>query len=527
MRAVRDTARISKRKLRGTLAVLSVCGLLLTACSSLHPQQPPAATGPARAGAVGGADSTATVSPELLPYYRQTLHWKPCAAVPSFQCATLTVPLDYARPQAGDIRLAAIRKKATAAGAARMGSLLLNPGGPGASAVETLLVTADRYSPAMRAAYDLVALDPRGVGASTPVDCDTDTPVTISGVSRPGKSTTAGQAAIKDEDAAFKQVAAECARHAGRLLPHVGTPDTARDMDIMRALLGDDRLNFLGFSYGTYLGATYAELFPSRVGRMVLDGAVDPALDGYRRFLEPAHTHQVAWESFAADCAARPACPVGHSVKEAGRALDSLRATLNRTPLRQGKDVTVTGEDLMNAVVVALMAPAWDPLRAALREVQAGDTTTLQQLLAEVMDADPGDQAFSAISCRSSTLGAGLTSAQAEAALPEFLRASPQFGDLLVKLLMMCTHWPVPATQPSHPITAPGAAPMLVVGTTRDPATPYSWAKALARQLDSGHLLTYDGDGHTAYLRDSTCINTAVDQYLIHGRLPATGKVCT
>lgn len=501
--------------------MLAVCGLLLTAPYAGSPAAAPAATQKA------GADGTATdaaVPSELRRYYQQELHWQPCPDSPPFQCTTVKVPLDYAHPDAGDIDLTAARKKATGNGA-RIGSLLVNPGGPGESGIDFLVGAADGFSPSVRASYDLVAVDPRGVGHSTPVDCKLDMPTTPMGF---GLNLSADLAEIGAYDEAFKQVADACAQHAGQLLPHVGTLDAARDMDVLRALLGDDRLHYAGFSYGTYLGATYAELFPSRVGRMVLDGAVDPTLDAYRWLLDTAAGQQVAWESFAADCAARTDCPLGHSVEEAGRRLDALQRSLDRAPLRQGKDISVTRDDLVNAVTTALMTVQWEQLRAAIGGLLAGDTTALQRLLgtAEESSGSVGDANY-AVNCLSSTSSPRFTPEQAQAALPQFLRASPQFGEWWARLLMMCTHWPVPPTQPAHPLTAPGAAPILVVGTTRDPATPYPWAEALARQLSSGRLLTYDGDGHTTYGRGSTCIETAVDRYLTRGQLPPAGKVCT
>ncbi|MFF3949883.1 alpha/beta hydrolase [Streptomyces sp. NPDC001902] len=519
MIAVRDTDGIPRRRLRGVLAVLSTCGLLLTAAC--------ATAGPLRLSPEAGraaADPAAGVPPELRRYYEQHLDWEACQDVPGFQCATVTVPLDYAHPEAGDITLTAARVRATGDAAARVGSLQINPGGPGESAVDYLVAAAGTFSPATRSAYDLVAVDPRGVQYSTPVECATDTPATPMGF---GLRLSGDAAEITDSYEAFEELADACEEHAGELLPHLGTPDAARDMDVVRALLGDERLHYLGYSYGTYLGATYAELFPSRVGRMVLDGAVDPAIDGYRENLDSTAGYQLAWDSFAADCAARPDCPVGHSVAEAGRVLDGLRDKLDAGPLRQGKDITVTGEDLLTAVITALREASWEELRTMLRQILAGDTTELQQF-GGTDEGDSGNaaDALLAVDCLSSTLGARFSEAQAQAALPAFLHASPQFGTSLATFLVLCTHWPVPATQTPHAIAAFGAAPILVVGTTRDPATPYPWAQSLARQLDSGHLLTYDGDGHTAYHRGSPCIDDAVDLYLTHGELPAPGTIC-
>ncbi|WP_431961090.1 alpha/beta hydrolase [Actinacidiphila sp. bgisy160] len=444
-------------------------------------------------------------------YSRQELDWRPCREAASFQCTTVRVPLDYGRPRAGDLRLAVVRHRATGPPADRIGSLLLNPGGPGVSAVDDLMSFGDGFSPAIRAAYDLVGVDPRGVGRSAPVDCGTGTPLPGTHGPEPG----------------FALIADACARHAGRLLPHVGTTDAARDMDVVRALLGDDRLNFLGYSYGSYLGATYAELFPSRVGRMVLDGAIDPGMGAYHATLGMARGYQAAWDAFAADCVARPGCPVGHSLPKAGHVLDDLVARFDEASRAEGGHGTSpTGDDLLTAVTSALAAQAWGGLRSLLREVMAGDPAAWRRLLGTDGDGAPGEQSLTAINCLSSALGPRATAEQTRAALPEFRRAAPQFGVYYAGFLPMCTHWPARPTQVPHRVTARGAGPILVIGTTRDPATPYDQARALAAQLSSGRLLTWDGDGHTAYRRGSRCVDAAVDRYLLNGRLPPVGTVC-
>ncbi|GHF15529.1 proteinase [Streptomyces spiralis] len=521
MNADPTSDRIPRRRLRSALAVLSACGLLLTSCTVTHVRL-------SAAHIPAGTEATAATIPVpagLLRYYQQQLDWKPCPDKPAFQCTTLKAPRDYAHPDAGDITLAATRKRATGTGAKRIGSLLYNPGGPGSPAITALWDVADAFSPSVRAAYDLVAVDPRGVGDSTPVDCDNNTAMTLLNA---GVITTAGKPDFESVDALDEEIADACRLHAGRLLPYVGTLEAARDLDLMRALVGDDRLHFIGFSYGTYLGTTYAELFPSRVGRMVLDGAVDPSIDGYHRFLDVAHGYQVAWESFAADCATRTDCPVGHSVEEADRTLDALVAALDQNPLQPGKDVTITGQLLLAVVTEALRAPAWEELRALLSEVAYRVTTGVQKLsAADQEDSVVGDWGSMAVDCLSAPLGPRFTTAQAEAALPEFVRVSPQFGALYSTFLQGCTHWPVGPTQPSHRITAPGTPPILVAGTTRDPATPYAWSQALARQLSSGRLLTRNGDGHTAFFQGNTCVDTAIDRYLLSGQLPPVGTVCT
>ncbi|MEU4092211.1 alpha/beta hydrolase [Streptomyces sp. NPDC026673] len=529
MTSVRAPGRTSRWRRRCAAGLLGGC-LVLTACS---PQRPPQSANAVRSApavpsllsvptvpsvpsvpspsAAPSPSATSAGPPDLARYQRQRLDWRPCEERASFQCTTVTVPLDYDRPAAGDIRLAAVRLRAGGPRSARIGSLLLNPGGPGVSAIDDLMSFADGFSPALRAAYDLVGIDPRGVGRSTPVDCPTGAPP-------PGDGTRAGPVADGPEPA-FALIATACARHVGRLLPHVGTPDAARDMDLVRGLLGDDRLHFLGYSYGTYLGATYAELFPTRVGRMVLDGAIDPDMDAYRATLGMARGYQIAWESFAADCATRPDCPVGHSVQEAGRTLDTLVRELDR-------DAARSGDELLTAVTSGLSAPAWDALRVLLHEVRTGGAGTLRRLLGTDEDADSGDQSLTAINCLSSALGPRSTAAQTRAALPEFRRLAPQFGAYYAGFLPMCAHWPARPTQVPHRITARGTPPILVVGTTRDPATPYDQARALARQLSAGRLLTRDGDGHTAYQQGSRCVDTSVDDYLLDGRLPPEDTVC-
>lgn len=466
MKEARTTGHISRGPRRGlhhaVLAALWACALLLTGCAAGPPGQR-AGHGPA-----GPPGTTATaVPPGLADHYRQKLRWTPCEEQPSFQCTTLRAPLDYARPESGDIRLAATRKKATGTGARHIGSLLFNPGGPGEPAITSLWSFAGAFSPAVRASYDLVAVDPRGVGSSTPVNCGGDaagTPAAVRGLPGSGGPDEDGPATephadgpdFAAADEAARETATACERGAGRLLPHVGTLDSARDLELVRALLGDERLHYLGFSYGSYLGASYAGLFPSRVGRMVLDGAVDPTLDGVHSLLGQARGYQIAWDSFAADCAARPACPVGHSAAEAGPALDALVDALDRAPLRQGKDVVVDGDSLISAVTTALMAPAWEKLRAALREVRTGDTTTVQELGGAFEDSGFSGDAYVAITCLSGSLGARATPAQARAALPGFLRASPASGGTSRTSCRPAPTGPSPRT--SRPVPSPRPA---------------------------------------------------------------------
>ncbi|GGZ13954.1 proteinase [Streptomyces poonensis] len=470
----------------------------------------------------------------LSAYYRQQLDWRDCVG-PGFQCATMRAPLDYAKPEAGDVRLAVARRKATGPGE-RLGSLLVNPGGPGGSAVEYLeSYAALGYPQAVRARYDMVAVDPRGVARSEPVECLTG----------PGMDTYTQTDPTPDDEAeadalvgSFRQFAKGCEARSARLLGHVSTVEAARDMDVLRALLGDERLTYVGASYGTFLGATYAGLFPGRVGRLVLDGAMDPSLSARRLNEDQTAGFETAFQSFAKDCVRQADCPLGGRGTTPGRVGENLKAffrRLDEKPLATGDpDGRELGESLATVGVIAAMydEAAWPELRQALNQaVEDEDGAGLLALSDSYYERDPDGRysnlmyANAAVNCLD--LPAAFSGPeQVEKALPAFEKASPVFGRGLAWAALSCTYWPVKATGAPQRIEAKGASPIVVVGTTRDPATPYPWARALASQLSSGRLLTYEGDGHTAYGRGSDCIDSAINTYLLRGTPPAEGKRC-
>ncbi|WP_051824211.1 alpha/beta hydrolase [Kitasatospora aureofaciens] len=488
--------------------------------------------------AVPGATSAVTpleplptaATAALAPYYAQRPTWQPCDG--GFECTTFRVPMDYDRPGDGDLTLSAARAAVEAAGSGdpRVGSLLLNPGGPGGSAIEYLEAVARTYDRAVRARYDLVGLDPRGVGRSNPVSC-------LSG-DRMDAFTSADlapgdQRAIDALVAADKEFAEGCRRQAGPVLGHLSTVEAARDMDVLRALLGDERLNFVGKSYGTFLGATYAGLFPSRVGRVVLDGAMDPALDSVTGNRTQAGGFETAWAAFAKDCAKREDCPFGRTEQQVGEQLTALLAAVHANPLRSSDHGRrLTGSQATTGVVQALYADfLWPELRTALSDAKAGDGTGLLKLsdayYGREADGSYPNMMFANAAVNCLDLPAPFRSPEdVQRAVPDFERASPHFGRDIAWMALTCAYWPVRATGAAHTIRAAGAAPIVVVGTTRDPATPYDWARSLAGQLESGRLLTYDGDGHTAYGRRSTCVDGAVNRFLLTGEAPEQGKRC-
>ncbi|MER5963792.1 alpha/beta hydrolase [Streptomyces sp. NPDC002057] len=516
----------SRRLLRTSATALAAAGLILSGCSggsdaaaSRTTSAPPAAAG------------AASPSPEALKgFYAQKLRWRDCG-VPSFQCATLRAPLDYAKPDAGEIELAVSRVRATGPGK-RLGSLLVNPGGPGGSAVGYLQGYAGVGYPApVRARYDMVAVDPRGVARSEPVECLTGPQMdTYTQVDQTPDTT----AEVNALSAAFKEFAAGCAKRSGKILPHVSTVETARDMDILRAVLGDEKLSYVGASYGTFLGATYAELFPGRVGRLVLDGAMDPSLSAIDLNRDQTAGFETSFRAFAADCVRTPDCPLGTgSVAAAGEALRRFFREVDAEPVPTGESREL-GESLATTGVIAAMYDegAWPQLREALAQAIGGEGAGLLALADSYYEREADGTyanlmfANAAVNCLDLP-PAYPGPALVERAVPSFEQASPVFGKGLAWAALNCTSWPTPPTGRPHRIIAEGAAPILVVGTTRDPATPYKWARSLAGQLSSGTLLTYEGDGHTAYGRGSDCVDTAINTYLLEGTPPAEGKRCS
>ncbi|MER7231473.1 alpha/beta hydrolase [Streptomyces olivaceus] len=528
--------RIGGTRVRATLVAAA---LLATACSASGAST----SAGSQAEAVGSTEAaTASLAPlpkatpaELSPYYEQKLGWRDCG-VPGFQCATMKAPLDYAKPADGDVPLAVARKKATGPGK-RLGSLLVNPGGPGGSAIGYLQQYAGiGYPEKVRAQYDMVAVDPRGVARSEPVEC-------LDG--REMDAFTRTDATPDDEREtdelvdAYKDFAEGCGKDAPKLLRHVSTVEAARDMDVLRAVLGDEKLNYVGASYGTFLGATYAGLFPERAGRLVLDGAMDPSLPARRLNLEQTQGFETAFQSFAKDCAGRSDCPLGGkgtTPDQAGRNLTAFFDDLDAKPLPAGDaDGRRLTESLATTGVIAAMydEAAWQQLREALTSAMkkkdgAGLLVLSDSYYEREADGSYSNLMFANAAVNCLDLPAAFSSPdQVREALPEFEKASPVFGEGLAWASLNCTYWPVQPTGEPHRIKAAGATPIVVVGTTRDPATPYRWAEALADQLSSGRLLTYEGDGHTAYGRGSTCIDSAIDTYLLTGTAPKDGKRCS
>lgn len=455
------------------------------------------------------------------------MHWQACqgSAGPSgFQCATIQVPRNPRDPSVGGtIGMALDRRPASGH---KIGSLLVNPGGPGASGVDFLPEVVKILPQTMLDHFDVVGFDPPGVARTAPIVCLDGAGLDQYFHEDPAPPTAAGLAAVINEDRVFAQ---GCEKHSGAELPYVSTVDAAMDMDVIRRDVGDAKLSYLGFSYGTFLGATYAGLFPTRIRAMVLDGAMDPSIPVLQGLDAQSAAFDADLKAALSSCAASASCP-WHAGPSPVQTFEQLLARVRAHPLpASGTSRTVGPAEMLYGTAAALYSSStWTYLDDALAQASAGDGSDLLALFDEYTGRSSNGQytnefeANAAVNC----LDAPAPSIAAiEAHAPVSRAAAPVFGvpDLYSEL--GCAVWPVPATGRPAPIHAPGSPPIVVVGTTGDPATPYQEAQALASQLDHGVLLTRVGEGHTAYPY-SSCIRNYVDAYLIHLTVPPAGVRC-
>ncbi|MDJ0343885.1 alpha/beta hydrolase [Streptomyces sp. H10-C2] len=473
----------------------------------------------------------------------QKLRWERCAAPTvaqgagekapgsDWECSTLKAPLDYTKPDGPTLGLAMIRAKAKGGGP-RIGSLVFNFGGPGGSGVATLPSFAKEYDK-LRSRYDLVSFDPRGVGESQGVKCLDDK---ATDASHTLDATPDTPAEVQAQQADTRRFIAACVKNSSAVLAHVDTISAARDMDLMRQVLGDEKLHYFGISYGTELGGVYAHLFPQKVGRAVLDAVVDPTLDPEQAGLGQAKGFQLALDNYMTDCAKNsPACPAGGSSADGDKWLAAFLAKLDSQPLptTDGREVTQTVAT--NGIAATLYSKeSWKYLTMALTEARTSGTGNL---LLAFSDSFAGrDQnghynnlmpANTAINCADAKQR--YTPEDVKAKLPAFRRASAVFGEFLAWSLPACTGWPVAGNWQTPDVSAPGAAPVLVIGNTGDPATPYEGAQKMAAGLgaDVGIGITFKGEGHGAYNSGNTCMTKTVNAYLLDGKVPAKGTTCS
>lgn len=469
---------------------------------------------------------TGEQAPEgLEEFYSQELTWDDCGEA---RCADVTVPVDYDDPSGDTTSVSTVYYAAEGDGTR---ALFVNPGGPGGSAVDYARVMATSFGDDVRSEYAVVGVDPRGVGRSNPIDCVSDEAFDTYTSGDPDPTTPEEIETFRETTETFGR---GCVEKSGELAGHVSTEEAARDMDVVRAVIGQEQMNWFGASYGTQLGATYATLFPETVGAMVLDGAVDPAQDAFDSSRGQATGFQRALDAYIASCVKLESCPLGQDPDEAVQRLVDLLDGLEDEPLPTGSDRELTkGEAFYGVAVTLYDKSTWVVLSQALTAANRGSGAELLRLRDAYFSRAPDGsypsnigEVISAITCLDNADRPSVEDVEEQ--LPSFEEASPVFGPTLAWSAFGCTDWPLPAEHPQIEIDAAGADPIVVIGTTRDPATPYENARKLADQLGDGVgvLLTREGDGHTAYSSGNECIVDAVDTYLLDGTPPDDGFTC-
>lgn len=513
----RSTSRL--RRAAAIVAGLAAASVALSGC--LYAMIPEQSSRPSTTS----APDTEGVAEDLLPFYSQELTWTECGV--GFDCTDVTAPLDWEDPGKGEITLSVVRHRAEGT---PVGSLLTNPGGPGASGVDLILNNLDYAVGAdLIENFDVIGFDPRGVGASTAVTCY-DAPQMdeyLYGIPAAARGTAEWEAELLDSHKAFAEA---CDANSGGILPYITTVNAARDMDLIRAVLGDKQLNYLGYSYGTFLGATYAKLYPEKAGRLVLDGAIDPAVPGLEVGATQALGFESALRAYMQDCLDSGGCPFNGTVDEAMTDLGALLASVDSTPLKSGDGRMLGADSLMTAIIAALYSQdSWGYLTQALDEALQGDPTSAL-FLADFYNGrengtytDNSAEAFRAYNCMDYPVE---DDPAAEAAInAKIAQGAPTIAPYWTGP-DSCSVWPYPPTGTRGEIKAEGAGPILVIGTTNDPATPYEWSESLANQLEEGVLITRVGEGHTGYNKGNACVDDAVEAFLLDDVVPEDGLRC-
>jgi len=510
------------RRARGTalLALLAGAALLLTSCA------PEPGTGSTDA-------SSAPAAIEGDQFENQQPQWSSCGS--GMQCAEVFAPLDWNNRAGERITLSLVKQPAR--NGKPQGTIFVNPGGPGASGVEFISESIDgAVGSDLQDAFDIIGWDPRGVGQSTPVRCLTDAEMDRV-LFEPGPSddleegTEAWLAAVMAEAAEY---AAGCESKTGELYKYVDTQSTVLDLEMLRSVVRDDKLNYLGYSYGTYIGARYADTFPERVGKLVLDGAIDPAATEVDVVREQTKGFEAALRAYVTDCLTRKDCPVSGSVDEAMAQWGQLLDRVDKEPLQGSDGRTFSAGTMLTAIITPLYAQGnWPYLDDLFETVSKGETRVgflladfYHDRSADGIYLDNSNEAFTAINCLDypSNETPDLAAMRAEA---ESLSAlAPTIGKYQGYSGAFCAGWPAKSVDERKPVRGAGADPILVIGTTGDPATPYQWSVLLAKQLESGVLVSFQGEGHTAYGK-SSCVSTLVDAYFLRGDVPASDPMCT
>jgi len=470
-----------------------------------------------------------SVPAAVAPYYHQSLTWKNCGK--SQQCATAIAPMDWDHPsKATDISLALTRASATGT---RLGSLFVNPGGPGASGYDLVHDDLDyAASKTLQTSYDVIGWDPRGVGRSTPVTCYDDKKLDefIYGVATNPVNSPAWVTEVTEQS---KDFAASCLKNTGPALQFVDTQSTVHDLDMLRAAVGDTRLNYLGYSYGSDIGMYYTDRFPKKVGHVVLDGSTDSTLSTFAISLTQSTGFEQALKAYLADCPSTKNCPFPGSVDDSLAKISALDDRLATTPI-DAPDGRVLDQNLLDTAINSGLydKSSWPYLSDMFSEIRKGTTNTAF-LLADSYNGRNADgtykdnslEAFIAIGCLDYPTETDPTVLASENA--QLVQAAPTLTRPSVIGDVTCENWPFRNRVAPPVVTGAGAAPILILSSTGDPATPYQWGVALSKQLESAHLVTRHGEGHTAYNRRIPCIDNTVDRYFVSGTVPKKDPDCT
>ncbi len=508
-----------------------------------------------RALGVAGAALALVVTAGFVPldeqdqarsFYGQHVDWRPCLSPEELagaepvegdpdwrarlECGTVTVPVDHGDPGGRTIETAVVRHPAQGTGDQYRGSLVFNFGGPGRAGVARFEAGPLALSRRVRDSFDLVSFDPRGVGESAGFTCPA-----WDAMERPMEEVAGvdpddvGDDRLRDLERTAQRFTWSCEEEVGtNFLANMGSVNVVRDLDLLRDALGDEELSYVGYSYGTYLGALYAEMFPENTRALVLDGALQTQRGVIADGVEQSQGAQSAWESFVSYCLERaPECPFT-GAEEAPSEAEALLAGLDTDPIVVG-DRSVGRHEMLALLRDSLNAERqWEGDARLLARIARDERDPFVQAYLGRYAAPSDDQgatasAFTAVQCADHTRPGDVHAFLEGARRAE--KVSPFFGGDEIWSFLPCASWPDTELAPSD-LSAPMAPPILVVGTRDDPATPYAWAEELADQLTTATLFTYEGGGHTAYAGGRGCVDGAVDAYLLDGVVPAVGASC-
>lgn len=458
-------------------------------------------------------------------FYQQTITWKKCGL---FQCGEIYVPIDYQDLSLGVFRLSLTRDPANQT-QKRIGSLIVNPGGPGGSGIGFAQGGQATASISVLNRFDIVGFDPRGVGESEPISCLTD--------AETDQFLSIDETPDTEKEIAYwnqwvERFAKSCQEKNPDTWRHIGSWNVARDMDVLRAALGEQKLNLLGKSYGTLLGALYAELFPDRVGRMVLDGAVDPDVD-FDQNLTQIKSFELTLNRFISNCLSELGCPLDGPLDNAYQQLIDFLAALDEQPLRGPDGRVLTESHATTAILIGLYDDEefWPYLKMVLGDALEGDGQFML-FLSDLANSRGGNgkyqdnslAALYAVNCVD--YGDSLSPTELPNEVQRLTEASRFFAPLFGWGSSACLGWKGKNLETVRRVNATPTQPILIIGTTYDPATPIAWTYSLSKQISNSVVLEWVGDGHTAYRRGSLCVDGIVNEYLIFGTLPKNGEIC-